>query len=111
MSERFNIGLMNAWDASRYNRIVSMIDGAINEVLSDDERMVIMRKYIDRNPVNLNEIADSAHKDPSVISRLHTAAIRRLAIALLPLTADEREIENLDHMFDKNWRFQEQPAS
>jgi DNA-directed RNA polymerase specialized sigma24 family protein len=97
----------NLWDATRYNRIVNMIEGAVNEVLSDDERTVIMRKYLERNTMTLNEIADYLHKDRSTISRWHTAAIKRLVIALQPLTADEREITNLDHMFDPNWSYQE----
>lgn len=96
---------MNVWDATRYNRIVNMIDGAVNEVLSDDERTVIMRKYLDRNTLNLNEIATVLHKDRTTIGRWHTAAIRRLAIALQPLSEDEREIHNFDHMFDPNWKY------
>jgi len=96
---------MNGWDATRYNRIVNMVDGAVNEVLSDDERMVIMRKYIDRNTLNLNEIASVLHKDRTTIGRWHTAAIRRLTIALQPLSEDEREIQNVDHMFDPTWRY------
>ena len=79
-----------------------MIDGAVNEVLSDDQRTVIMRKYIDRNTSNLNEIADQLHKDRSTVSRWHTEAIRRLAIALEPLTDTfdaNLEIHNIDHMF------------
>lgn len=97
----------NMWDATRYNRIVTMVAGAVNEVLSDDERTVIMRKYFDRNTLTLNEIADALHKDPSTISRWHKAAIRRLSIALQPLTAEEAEINNFDHMFNPNWKFTE----
>lgn len=95
------------WDLNRYSRIVSMIDGAVNEVLSDDQRTVIMRKYLDRNTLTLNEIADVLRKDRSTVSRWHTEAIRRLSIALEPLTRDEKEINNLDHMFDKAWVFRE----
>lgn len=97
----------NMWDSTRYSRIVNMIDGAVSDVLSDDERTVITRKYLDRNTMTLNEIADVLYKDKSTISRWHTAAIRRLAIALQPLTHDEREIENIDHMFDPTWKFKE----
>lgn len=98
---------MNAWDSTRYHNIVNMIEGAVNDVLSDDERTVIMRKYLDRNPLNLKEIADVLHKDQSTISRWHTAAVRRLAIALMPLSTDEKEINNLDHMFDPTWKHTE----
>lgn len=89
----------NGWDRSRYNRIVNMIDGAVNDVLSDDQRTVIMRKYLDRNTLNLNEIADVIKKDRSSVSRLHTEAVRKLSVALAPLNDDEQEITNFDHMF------------
>lgn len=95
------------WDMNRYSRIVSMIDGAVNEVLSDDQRTVVMRKYLDRNTLTLNEIADVLHKDRSTVSRWHTEAIRRLSIALEPLSRDEREINNIDHMFEEGWSFRE----
>lgn len=95
----------NVWDATRYNRIVNMINGAVDEVLSDDQRTVIKRKYLDRNPQNINEISYSIHKDRCTVSRWHKDAIRRLAIALEPLSYDEREIQNIDHIFDPNWKF------
>lgn len=107
LNQRLSRGIMNAWDSSRYNRIVNMIDGAVNDVLSDDERTVIMRKYLDRNTLNLTEIADVLHKDQSTISRWHKAALKRLAIALMPLSNDEKEISNLDHMFDPTWKYKE----
>lgn len=94
--------MLDAWDSSRYSHIVTMVDGAVNEVLSDDQRTVIMRKYIERNTATLNEIADQLHKDRSTVSRWHTEAIRRLSIALEPLTETfdaNLEIRNLDHMF------------
>lgn len=91
---------LDMWDRVRYNRIVNMIDGAVNDVLSDDERTVIMRKYLDRNKMTINEIADILHKDRTTIGRWHKKAIKRLAIALEPLTQDEREINNIDYMFD-----------
>ena len=97
---------LNAWDSSRYHRIVTMIEGAVNEVLSDDQRTVVMRKYLERNTATISEIATMLHKDRTTVSRWHTEAIRRLAIALQPLSYDEREINNFDHMFDKHWTFQ-----
>lgn len=105
--QRSNRGIMNVWDSSRYHNIVNMIEGAVNDVLSDDERTVIMRKYMDRNTLNLKEIADVLHKDQSTISRWHTAAIRRLAIAFMPLSTDEKEIDPFNHMFDDKWKFEE----
>ncbi|KAE8559116.1 sigma-70 RNA polymerase sigma factor region 4 domain-containing protein [Paenibacillus polymyxa] len=97
----------DSWDRTRYNRIVNMIDGAVNHVLNDDQRAVIMRKYLDRNPMTLGEISNIIHKDRTTVGRWHTEAIRRLSIALEPLTEDEKEINNVDHMFDPNWRYVE----
>jgi DNA-directed RNA polymerase specialized sigma subunit len=95
------------WDEYRYNRIVNMVNGAVNEVLSDDHRTVIMRKYLERNTLTLNEIAAVLHKDRTTISRWHTEAIKRLTIALQPLSDDEREINNFDHMFEPGWEYKE----
>lgn len=95
------------WDRTRYNRIVYMIKGAVDHVLSDDQRTVIMRKYLERNTSTLGEIADAIHKDRSTVSRWHTEAIRRLSVALIPLEDKETEITNFDHMFEKGWVFKE----
>lgn len=97
----------NAWDRSRYNRIVNLIKGAVDHVLSDDQRTVIMRRYLDRNTLTLSEISGILHKDISTISRWHKEAIHRLSIALAPLNEDEAEITNFDHMFDSNWTYKE----
>lgn len=89
----------NQWDATRYSRIVSAIECAVNDVLSDDQRTVIMRKYMDRNTLTLNEIADITRQHRSTVSRWHKEALRRLTIALQPFAKDEQEITNFDHMF------------
>ena len=90
----------DAWDHVRYTRIVSMLEFAIDDVLSDDQRSVIMKKYIERNPMNINEIAQLTHRDRNTVSRWHKEAIRKLSKALMPLTSDEIEITNFDHMFN-----------
>ncbi|MDG0791931.1 hypothetical protein OMP38_14520 [Cohnella ginsengisoli] len=90
--------LPNEWDGTRYARIVEMIDGAINELLTDDQRMVIMRKYIDRENASLTKIGKEKNIHCSSISRWHTEALRRLRVALEPLTSTEWEITNVDHM-------------
>ncbi|OMF47719.1 sigma factor-like helix-turn-helix DNA-binding protein [Paenibacillus amylolyticus] len=92
----------NTWDKVRYNRIVNLIDGAVNNVLNDDQRSVIMKKYLDRNTMTLAQIAAATQRDASRVSRLHTEAIRKLSIALEPLSEKETEINNLDYMFDRN---------
>lgn len=97
----------DTWDWSRYNRIVNMIRGAVDHVLSDDQRTVIMRKYLDRNTLTLNEISTILNRDRTTIGRWHTEAIRRLAIALEPLTEDEAEITTFNHRFDPNWKYKE----
>lgn len=96
-SERM-VGDKNVWDRARYNRIVTLITGAVNEVLSDDQQTVIKRKYLDRNPMALYEIANALHKDKSTVSRWHAEALEQLAIALHPLSEEEMEIHNLDYM-------------
>lgn len=97
------------WDATRYARIVGMIEGAVNELLTDDQRMVIMRKYLDRDSdsVTLKDLADLKHRDRGTIARWHKEALRRLTVALAPLGLDEAEITNVDHMFDPSWRYKE----
>lgn len=89
----------DTWDRVRYNRIVTLIQGAVDNVLNDDQRSVIMKKYMDRNTMTLDQIAKATNKDASWISRLHTEAIRKLAIALDPLSEKETEIHNIDFMF------------
>lgn len=87
----------NSWDGTRYSRIVEMIDGAVNELLTDGQRMVVMRLYIDRNNPSMNSIALMECRDRGTISRWHKEALRRLRVALEPLSYDDREIHNLDY--------------
>lgn len=100
---RYNI----SYDFSRYQRIVEMVESAVNYVLSDDERTIIMRKYIDRNRMTLSEIADAIHQDRKTVGTKHKKAINQLAKALVPISEDYLEITNFDHMFDSSGRFQE----
>ncbi|KKO51138.1 sigma factor-like helix-turn-helix DNA-binding protein [Paenibacillus sp. DMB20] len=97
----------NVWDNRRYTRIVEFIRGAINELLSDNERMVIMRKYLDRNKMSLKEIANDLNRDRGTISKWHTGALEQLCTALEPLDDEYVHISNLDHMFDQDWRYSE----
>jgi DNA-directed RNA polymerase specialized sigma subunit len=90
----------HAWDRVRYNRIVTLVKGAVDHVLSDDQRTVIMRKYLDRNTRTLSEISNEIHRDRSTVSRWHTEAINKLSLALEPLTEDEKEITTFNHMFE-----------
>ena len=98
---RYNL---DGWDKTRYHRIVNLVSGAVEDVLSDDQRTVINKKYLDRNTSNLSEIADYLHKDRNTVSKWHTEAIKRLTIALQPLSDKDMEISNFDHVFDKDWK-------
>jgi DNA-directed RNA polymerase sigma subunit (sigma70/sigma32) len=97
----------DTWDQCRYNRIVTLIRGAVDHVLSDDQRTIIMRKYLDRNPLTLNEISTILHRERTTVSRWHTEAIRKLAIALEPLSDEEAEITEFNHRFDPAWAYHE----
>lgn len=96
-----------AYDRERYTRIVTMVESAVNYVLNDDQRTVIMRKYLERNTMNLDEIANILHKHRTTVGRWHREAINKLSKALLPISKDYMEISNIDHMFDPNWTFKE----
>lgn len=100
----------DGWDQNRYSRIVMLVKGAVDEVLSDDQRTIIMRKYLDRNTMTLNEIADAIHRDRTTVSRWHREAIRKIALSLAPLGYDEMEITNFDHMFDEMGRWTNRSA-
>lgn len=96
-----------SYDYARYTRIVEMVESAINYVLNDDQRSIIMRKYIDRNTMGLSEIATALHKDRTTVGRWHKEAINKLAKSLFPIEDDYMEITNVDHMFDAEWMFKE----
>lgn len=95
------------WDKTRYNRIVNIIKGAVDYCLDDDQRTVIMRKYLERNRLTLSEISNLLHKDRTTIGRWHREALSKLSIALEPFSDEILEITPLEHMFDHNWKFEE----
>lgn len=72
-------------DYMEYKTIVNAIDGAVDNVLSDDERRVIKRKWLDRNRTTLYALSIELDKDESTIRRWHKEALRKLSIALAPL--------------------------
>lgn len=96
-----------AYDRERYDRIITTVESAVNYVLNDDQRTIIMRKYMDRNTMGLSEIALALHKDRTTVGRWHKEAINKLAKALMPISEDYMEITNIDHMFDPEWTFKE----
>lgn len=89
------------WDATRYNRIVNTVTGAVDEVLTDDEQKVITRRYLDRNPLTLGQIAETINRDRTAVSRIHKSALKQLSIALKPLEED-LEITPFEHMFNNS---------
>lgn len=95
------------YDRDRYGRIITTLESAVEFVLSDDQRSIIRMKYMDRNTLNLSEIADKLHKDRKTVSTQHKKAINRLSKALVPFKKDYMEITNLDHMFDSKWVYRE----
>lgn len=95
------------FDEDRYERIITMIESAVEYVLNDDQQFIIKQKYMNRNTMTLCEIADTLHKDRGTVSSHHKKAINKLAKALLPISEDYMEITNFDHMFDSNWVYRE----
>ncbi|MGR6546280.1 sigma factor-like helix-turn-helix DNA-binding protein [Paenibacillus tundrae] len=94
-------------DHSRYSRIVTLLESAVDYVLSDDQRTIIQLKYMDRNKLNLSEIADRMHKDRKTVSTQHKKALSSLSKAMMPLKQDYMEITNFDHMFEEGWEYKE----
>jgi hypothetical protein len=89
-----------AWDQHRYNKIVHMVKGAVEHCLSDDQQTIIRKRYLERNQMTLQEIADFMGLSVPTVSRMHKAAIQRLCIALDPLASDEMEITPFHHMWE-----------
>lgn len=81
-------------DYRLYSYVVSMIDGAVRDVLTDDERKVIELKYLDRNPITLEKIADRIGCSERTIRRYHKNALKKLTLALGFIEVPE--IINLD---------------
>lgn len=96
-----HISNYNTWyDRERYTRVVGLLESAVDFVLSDEQRSIIRDKYMERNRLNLSEIADKLHKDRKTVSTQHKKAINSLCKALLPISQDYMEINNLDYMFE-----------
>jgi hypothetical protein len=88
-----------SWDASindynQYSRAVNMIEGAVREVLDDNERKVIELKYLERNTITLVQIAYRIGYSETQVKRFHKSALKQLSQALIMV--DVPEIINLD---------------
>lgn len=86
-------------DYLKYKRFIAVLEGAINDVLSDNERMVIMRKYIDRNSTTLYQISLDKDKEEKTIGRWHKSALDKISKALQ--FVEVPEIINLDKVVFK----------
>lgn len=87
-------------DYRAYQRAVQAIDGAVNEVLNDEQQTVIRYKYMERNTLTLIQIADDklhCHERRAIY--LHRKALKALHLALM--FVDEPEIINLDKQMEK----------
>lgn len=85
MADMSRLTTLDYFDYERYRDIVHIIDTTVEDVLSDDERYVIKRRWMDRNPMTLYRIAEIKGKDESTIRRWHREALRKLALALAPI--------------------------
>lgn len=83
-------------DYRKYMRAVRLISAAVEDVLDDDCQRVIKLRYMERNTLTLDEIAERLHTSRSRIYRLHDKSIDLLCFALRFI--DAPEIINLDHV-------------
>jgi DNA-binding CsgD family transcriptional regulator len=81
-------------DYRAYKRVVQAIDGAVADVLDDSERDVIELKYMNRNTITLEKIAERKGLSEKTVRTIHKRALKKLTLALKFI--EEPEIENLD---------------
>lgn len=84
MADIYRLDLVDQFDYELYRDIVFIIDMTVDDVLSDNERHVIKRKWMDRNPMSLSEIALNFPRDinEKTVRRWHKEALRKLTLAL-----------------------------
>ena len=99
MADYGSASFQDQLDYNAYRSVINAIDGAVMDVLTDGERTVVMRKYLDREPKTLTQIAQSIEKDERTVRRYHKEACRKLrnALALFRVPA----IINLDVALDQ----------
>lgn len=89
-------------DFMRYGKIVNLVDGVIRDVLDDNEAMVINRKYIDRNSLTFEQIADLMFVHRQTVANHHKSALKKFNIILELFIDDAPEIINLDDAIFSN---------
>lgn len=70
---------LDVFDYGIYSAVVDVIEFTVAQVLTDDEKYVIQRKWMDRNPMNLCKIAIIKNRDESTIKRWHKNALGKLS--------------------------------
>jgi predicted DNA-binding protein (UPF0251 family) len=83
-------------DYQKYKRAITCLEGAIEDVLDDDEREVIRMKYLERNKLTLDTIAKRKHMHKNTVTGIHKRALKTLANALM--FVEVPQIHNLDGM-------------
>lgn len=81
-------------DYREYIRAVRLIDGAVRDVLDDNERKVIELKYLERNTLTLERISERIRYSERHVRRMHKQALKKLSLSLAFMTVPE--IINLD---------------
>lgn len=89
------------WDAStddynRYSRAVRMVEGAVSEVLDDHEADIVRMKYMERNSLTLEKIAERTGISERTIKSYHKRALTKLTVCLRFVEAPE--IINIDEV-------------
>lgn len=88
--------LESLMDYQRYKRAVLMVDGAVSEVLDDDERSIVELKYMNRNTLTLSQIGDYKAMSERSVRYVHKRALKKLSMALR--FVDVPAILNLDEV-------------
>lgn len=87
----------------QYNATVTamkLLDGAIEDVLNDNERDVIRLKYTERNTYTLSIVADKIHVHQNTVTSVHKSALKKLTRALV--FVEVPPIHNLDNLVQYN---------
>lgn len=87
----------------QYNATVTamkLLDGAIEDVLNDNERDVIRLKYTERNTYTLSIVANKIHVHQNTVTSVHKSALKKLTRALV--FVEVPPIHNLDNLVQYN---------
>jgi hypothetical protein len=91
--------IQSTLDYKQYTRVVRAVDGAVNDVLGDEEQIIVRNKYLERNTMTLCQIAGRFNMSERRALYLHKKALKAMALALT--FVDVPEIINLDQHITK----------